>query len=156
MEGPYEILEQVGHSFRLKLPELIRIYPVFHIEKLYKDPGNPLPGQVNPEPLPLELQDGETEYEVQEVLAVKLLCRKLKYRVQWKGWDLDPEWYPVSLLSNSALVLQSFHNKNPEQPGPPQNLPYWLDCTKNDILPEPHNTDGNPSSHVQKAPAFGM
>jgi transposase InsO family protein len=156
MEGPYEILEQVGHSFRLKLPESMRIHPVFHAEKLRKDPGNPLPGQANPEPPPLELQDGETEYEVQEVLAVKLLRGKLKYRVQWKGWDPDPEWYPASSLSNSALVLQSFHNKNPEQPGPPQNLPYWLDCTKNDILPEPYNTDGNPSSHVQKAPAFGM
>jgi hypothetical protein len=83
----------------------MRIHPVFHTEKLYKDPGNPLPGQANPEPLLLELQDGETEYEVQEVLVVKLLCRKLKYRIQWKGWDPDPEWYPVSLLSNSALVL---------------------------------------------------
>ena len=82
MEGPYEILEQVGHSFRLKLPESIRIYPVFHTEKLRKDPGNPLPGQANPEPPLLELQDGETEYEVQEILAVKLLRRKLKYRVQ--------------------------------------------------------------------------
>jgi len=55
MEGPYEILEQVGYSFRLKLPELIRIYPVFYAEKLYKDPGNPFLGQVNPEPLLLEL-----------------------------------------------------------------------------------------------------
>jgi hypothetical protein len=44
MEGPYEILEQIGYSFRLKLPELIRIHPVFHTEKLYKDPGNSLPG----------------------------------------------------------------------------------------------------------------
>jgi hypothetical protein len=72
----------VGHFFRLKLPEFIRIYPVFHIEKLYKDPGNPLPGQANPEPSLLELQDGETEYKVQEILAVKLLYKKLKYRVQ--------------------------------------------------------------------------
>jgi hypothetical protein len=85
MEGLYEILEQVGHSFRLKLPESMKIHPVFHAEKLRKDPGNPLPGQSNPEPPPLELQDSETEYEVQEVLAVKLLRSKLKYRVQWKG-----------------------------------------------------------------------
>jgi hypothetical protein len=55
MEGSYEILEQVGYSFRLKLPESIRIYPVFYTEKLYKDPGNPLPGQANPEPPLLEL-----------------------------------------------------------------------------------------------------
>lgn len=54
---------------------------MFHAEKLRKDPGNPLPGQSNPEPPLLELQDSETEYEVQEVLVVKLLYSKLKYRV---------------------------------------------------------------------------
>jgi hypothetical protein len=81
MEELYEILEQVGYFFRLKLPESIRIYPVFYIEKLYKDPGNPLPGQANPEPPLLELQDGETEYKVQKILVVKLLYRKLKYRI---------------------------------------------------------------------------
>jgi len=85
MEGLYEILEQVGHSFRLKLPESMKIHPVFHAKKLRKDPGNPLPRQLDLEPPPLELQDSETEYEVQEVLAVKLLRGKLKYRVQWKG-----------------------------------------------------------------------
>ena len=60
----------------------MRIHPVFYAEKLRKDLGNPLPGQLNPEPAPLELQDGETEYEVQEVLAVKLLYSKLRYKVQ--------------------------------------------------------------------------
>jgi hypothetical protein len=44
MEGLYEILEQVRYFFKLKLPELIKIHLVFHAEKLYKDPGNPLPG----------------------------------------------------------------------------------------------------------------
>ena len=63
----------------------MKIHLVFYAEKLRKDLGNPLPGQSNPEPAPLELQDGETEYEVQEVLAVKLLYSKLRYKVQWKG-----------------------------------------------------------------------
>ena len=69
----------------------MKIHLVFHTEKLRKDPNNSLSGQSNPEPLPLELENGETEYEVQEVLAVKLTYGKLKYRVQWKGWDPDPE-----------------------------------------------------------------
>jgi len=144
MEGPYEILEQVGHSFRLKLPESMKIHPVFHAEKLRKDHGNPLPGQSNPEPPPLELQDGETEYEVQEVLAVKLLRGKLKYRVQWKGWDPDPDWYPASSLSNSPLVLQDFYTRNPERPGPPKNLQYWLECAREDAFPEPRGDDDKP------------
>jgi hypothetical protein len=81
MDGPYKILEQIGHSFKLNLPESIKVHPVFYAKKLRKDPGNPLPGQTNPEPPPLEVEDGETEYEVQEVLAVKLIRGKLKYRV---------------------------------------------------------------------------
>jgi hypothetical protein len=44
MDGLYEILEQIGHSFKLKLPESIKVHLVFHAKKLRKDPRNPLPG----------------------------------------------------------------------------------------------------------------
>ena len=44
MEGLYEILEQIGHSFKLKLLESIKVHLVFHAEKLRKDPGDLLPG----------------------------------------------------------------------------------------------------------------
>ena len=29
--GPYEIIEQKGYSYKLKLPEAIKVYLVFHI-----------------------------------------------------------------------------------------------------------------------------
>ena len=65
MEGLYEILEQIGHSFKLKLPESIKVHLVFHAKKLCKDPRNPLPGQINLEPLPLEVrEDSKEEYKV--------------------------------------------------------------------------------------------
>ena len=44
MDSLYEILEQIGHSFKLKLPEFIKVHPVFYAKKLYKDPGNLLLG----------------------------------------------------------------------------------------------------------------
>ena len=109
MEGLYEILEQIGHSFKLKLPESIKVHPVFHAKKLCKDPGNPLLGQTNPEYDLIKVQEGEEEYEVQEVLAIKLLRGKLRYRVNQKGWDPNPDQYPASLLSNSPIALQEFH-----------------------------------------------
>ena len=43
MDGPYEILEQIGYSFKLKLLKLIRVHPVFYAKKLRKDLKNPLP-----------------------------------------------------------------------------------------------------------------
>jgi transposase InsO family protein len=144
MEGPYKILEKIGHSFKLELPESMKVHPVFHAEKLRKDPGNPLPGQANPEPPALELEDGETEYEVERVLAAKLVRNKLKYKIQWKGWDLDPEWYPASALSNSPIALQNFYKENPMQPGPPKNLQYWLDSAQKDTYPEARVDDDYP------------
>jgi hypothetical protein len=81
MEGPFEILEEHGHSFLLKLPETMKVHPVFYAEKLRKDPGNPLLGQANPEPLPVVLEDGEQEYDVERILAVKLVRKRLKYKI---------------------------------------------------------------------------
>ena len=43
MDGLYEILEQIGHSFKLKLPESIKVHSVFYAKKLRKDPRNLLP-----------------------------------------------------------------------------------------------------------------
>ena len=40
MDGLYEILEQIGHSFKLKLPESIKVHLVFYAKKLCKDPKN--------------------------------------------------------------------------------------------------------------------
>jgi hypothetical protein len=152
MEGPFEIIEQVGYSFKLKLPDSIKVHPIFHAEKLRRDPGNPLPGQSNPNPQPIEVNDGSTEYEVQEVLAVKQVWGKLKYRIKWKGWDEDPDWYPASSISNSPLALQDFHAKNPDRPGPPANLKYWLRCANDDIFPDPRTNDDRPAKH-RSAPA---
>jgi len=67
----YKIIEQVRHSFKLKLLDFIKVYLVFYTKKLRKDPGNPLPGQFNLETLPFWVNDAK-EYKVQEVLAVKL------------------------------------------------------------------------------------
>jgi len=44
MDKLYEVLEQIGHSFRLKLLESIKVYLVFYAKKLCKDPNNPLLG----------------------------------------------------------------------------------------------------------------
>ena len=41
---------------------------------LFKDPDNALPGQVNVSPLPINI-DGELEYEVEEILALRMKGR---------------------------------------------------------------------------------
>ena len=133
-------MKQIGHSFKLRLPNSMKVHPVFHAEKLRRAPEDPLLGQRNPEPPPLQVNN-QDEYEVEQVLAVKLVRGKLKYRVKWKGYDDDPEFYLASALRNSPLVLQQFYKANPYRPGPPANLDYWLECAQQDKFPEERNND---------------
>ena len=55
--GPFEIIKKEGHSFRLKLPDSIKVHPVFHADQLRLAAKDPLPGQSNPEPPPLQVND---------------------------------------------------------------------------------------------------
>jgi len=53
MAGPYKILNKEGNSYKVKLPDLIKVHPVFLLDKLQKAINNPLPGQKNKPPLPI-------------------------------------------------------------------------------------------------------
>jgi predicted aspartyl protease len=128
--GPYEILEKVGHSYKLKLPEGSLIHDVFAPDVLAKDPNTPLPGQVIPPP-PAETIEGELEWEVQDVLASRLRSQRLEYQVKWVGHDTDPTWYPADNFEHSPHKLRDFHARYPEFPGPPRNLSEWITAWEN-------------------------
>lgn len=83
---------KVGHAYRLDLPDSIRVHLVFSAEKLrLAAHTEPLPGQLQ-DPKPPEVVDDEPEWEVDEILAVRLHYRKLQYRAKWVGND-DEKWY---------------------------------------------------------------
>ena len=54
-DGPYLIFERVGHSFKLDLPFSLKIYPVISLDKLRKDPNDPLPRQINDPSAPINI-----------------------------------------------------------------------------------------------------
>jgi transposase InsO family protein len=110
-EGPYEITEQVGHSYRLKLPEGNQLHDVFAPDLLRKDPENPLPGQHLEPPLPI-VYNQQPEWEVEQILQSRKRARKLQYQVKW----------------GAPHKLKAFHDKYPKAIGPPVNLLYWIDC----------------------------
>ena len=132
MAGPFPIIRQVGHSFEVQLPDYMKIRNVFPPDKLQKDPDDPLPGQINEPPGPIEVQ-GEAEYEVQEVLASRLIRNQLQYRIKWVSYDKDPEWYLASNVNNAPYKLRDYHLANPTQAGPPRRLTEWIKAWEDDI-----------------------
>ena len=89
MDRLYKILEKVGNSYRVELLESIKVHSVFSLDKLRKAATDPLPGQKNVPPLPIQV-NGDNEWEVNEILASKLVGKTLKYCVCWIGYNLDP------------------------------------------------------------------
>ena len=77
-KGLFEVLEQVGYSYRLRLPPGSKIHPVFALDVLAKDLHNLLLGQELAKP-DAEVIVGQEEYVVEDILAVRLNYRKLQY-----------------------------------------------------------------------------
>jgi transposase InsO family protein len=129
MEGPFLILAKDGNSYKVQLPHTMKIHNVFSPEKLLKAAMNPLPGQINIPPPPLQVTEDE-EWEVEHLLAVRLLHGKLEYRAQWLGFDVDLDWYPASNFKYAPDKLREFHLANPARDGPLMLLEEWTKAWK--------------------------
>ena len=141
--GPFRILEQVGHAYRLQLPEGSKIHDVFSPDVLLKHPDTPLVGQENPKPS-AEIINSEEEWEIDKILASKLIRNKLKYQVSWIGHDPDPEWYVASSFIGSPHKLRAFHERFPDAAGPPRKLPEWIRAWEEGNEDTKHLEDNRP------------
>jgi hypothetical protein len=108
--GPYTIEEQVGHvSYKLALPETMKVHPVFHVELLreYKGPDFVPPPAV-------ECEDGTMRWHVETILKERGKgSRRHQMLVRWEGfgpaWDT---WEPRELLLEDAPeAVQDFERQ---------------------------------------------
>jgi len=116
--GPFKILARIGTSaYKLDLTASMRIHNTFHISllELYND--NKLRSQRSEPPLPIIIE-GETEYELEEILDSRLHYNKLQYRAKWTGYspEHDKTWYPAKNFENGDLAKRNFYSRYPSKP----------------------------------------
>ncbi|MBW0589868.1 hypothetical protein O181_129583 [Austropuccinia psidii MF-1] len=120
--GPFEVLKNIGsHAYHLKLPQQWKsVHPVFHVSLSEPVKHSTIPNQHQLPPPPVLVKEQE-EWEVAQVLDLKLKRGNLWYLVEWKGFSEDPErttWEPASSLTNSPDLVKDFHSLYPDKPGP--------------------------------------
>ena len=64
----------------------MKIHPVQHVSLLDPAHDDPLSGQTNPPPPPVEV-NGEPEYHVESVLDFRIRRKRLEYLIKWVDYD---------------------------------------------------------------------
>ena len=124
MLGPFPIVKKVGTSYELQLPQTMKVHNVFHSNLLRKDPGNPLPGQIQEPPGPIVTADNE-EWQLADIVNSRWHYGRLQYRCVWvdeKARDLEWCYADGGEFENSADIVSDFHTRYPRKPGGQENL----------------------------------
>jgi hypothetical protein len=115
--GPYRIIERIGLvAYKLKLPDLVQIHPVFHVSllKAYKKTGGYQP------PLPMvDIIGGEVHFEIEALIADRMLGKNQQFRARWKNedaggdtWEFEEDLIEDAPDSAPRLIKQYWDRKN--------------------------------------------
>lgn len=106
--GPFKVIKPVGsHAYHLQLPPRMHFHPVFPVSLLRPANSDPVPGQTQPPPPPIEVEDHE-EWEVEDLLD--RTADKKHYLVQWRGYD-EPTWEPFEHVQHLPALLSRLDHR---------------------------------------------
>ncbi|KAK6218056.1 reverse transcriptase domain protein [Colletotrichum tabaci] len=116
--GPFEIIQKISDvNFKLKLPDTMKVHPVFHIALL-----EPAPRGSHTEDC-IIVETHKPEYEVERIIDHRNENGHDEYLIKWKGYGHeDNSWEPVRNLQHSPQLLQEYHNSQTYPPPTAPNL----------------------------------
>jgi transposase InsO family protein len=114
--GPFRITDKLSNiTYRLELPTSWKIHPVFHISKLrrYVESPEEFGPRGDTRPPGIVGEDGELEYEVEEIMRHKRIGKHDWYLVKWEGYPIEESsWEPVEHLVNAQQALRDFERRH--------------------------------------------
>jgi len=103
--GPFRIEKKLGPvTYRLEMPEGMRIHPVFHVALLEPAPKNARPG-----PIHLDEETQEPYYEADQIMGSKIINGKPHYLIHQKL----VESYCHHLAGTPSLRSHPIRNRHP-------------------------------------------
>ncbi len=112
MLDSFQITESVDSFYKLKLSETMHIHDVFHSELLRSIVDDSLSDQKNESSRSIVIND-EDEWKIDDILNFRRYRRRLQYRVKWKNYDNDLNWYNADddEFMNAQEMIDDFHIK---------------------------------------------
>ncbi len=112
MLDSFQITESVDSFYKLKLSETMHIHDVFHSKLLRSVVDDSLPDQKNESSRSIVIND-EDEWKIDDILNFWCYRRRLQYRVKWKDYDNDLNWYNADddEFMNTQEMIDNFHIK---------------------------------------------
>ncbi len=112
MLDSFKITDSVDFFYKLKLSDTMRIHDVFHSELLRSVVDDSLSDQKNESLKSIVINDKD-EWEIDDILNSRRYRRRLQYRVKWKSYDNDLNWYNADddEFMNAQEMIDDFHIK---------------------------------------------
>ncbi len=110
MLDSFQIIESVDSFYKLKLSETMHIHDVFHSKLLHSVVNDSLSDQKNELLRSIVIND-EDEWKIDDILNSWWYQRRLQYRVKWKSYDNDLNWYNADddEFMNAQEMIDEFH-----------------------------------------------
>ncbi len=112
MLDSFQIINLIDSFYKLKLFKTMHIHAVFHSKLLRLVINDSLFDQKNEFSRSIVIND-EDEWKIDDILNFRWYWRWLQYRVKWKSYDNDLNWYNADddEFMNAQEMVDDFHIK---------------------------------------------